>query len=157
MLERRLGAHFGRCPARTPYVHGECAVHLQAADPKQRQIAHMVNVRVADEHLVKVFHGDLHRHVAVAVTEIDGDAQISDVVKGQDRRRDPEACAAFTAAHPLDDVVDIEDQIVAPIALAGVADIEAQPIDDVVVPRNTVEIEFGNRIVHDRNHSPASP
>ena len=83
----------------------------------------------------------INRHAAVAVAKIDANTQVGDVMKRQRRRRDTEACAAFTAAYPLDDVIDVENQIVAPVTLARVANIEAHGVDDIVVPRQIVEFE----------------
>ena len=69
-------------------------------------------------------------------------------MEDQGCRRDPEADAAVVAAEPLDDVVEIEDQLAPPVAAGNVADLEAQAVDRVVVPRQAREIGVRDPLLH---------
>ncbi len=72
--------------------------------------------------------------LAAAVAVIDGDPEVGRVVKCQGRRGDAEPGTAGDATDPLDDVVDVEDEIAVPIVSGNIADVEADSIDRVVVP-----------------------
>ncbi len=87
-----------------------------------------------------------------AVAPVDGDFKIGHTVEYQIRRRDAELNAAVRRADPFDDVVDVEHQIGVPVALEGIADVEAQAVERVVVPRQS--LEFRNRVLGRHGRGP---
>lgn len=75
-----------------------------------------------------------HRGAPLAVAMIYGKLEISEVVKRQRGRRHAEAGLPGIFTNPLDDEVNVEHQIAAPILPFAIAKIKPYPVDEVVVP-----------------------
>jgi hypothetical protein len=71
-VERVFGAVFGRAAARTPDAERRESVHDRTAEPECRQVSHVIDVQVPDEHFVEIVVGDLlgREPLVAAATEV---------------------------------------------------------------------------------------
>lgn len=82
----------------------------------------------------------VHRGSEPAVTPVDLDAQIRDPMEDEGRWGDAKLRAAADAAEPLNDEINVQDEIARPVRLASVAGAQLEPPDVAIVPGHLVEV-----------------